>query len=151
MRSDHRWTSEFVKSFKNGFGVGSSILKFKCGTVNYEVKLYGAHVDKKSMYIEMDKARLMREKGDKFFFMVDMTFHGVNWLTRKRGGYTLFTMERSEKVACGWEVKRYFYSRKESAHCNVEDKTFPHVFWRIIRGCYYNVAIVENLGDDNSG
>lgn len=149
MRANHNWTSVLKPNrFLNKLGIGSSIFTFKCGYRHYDIKLKGVHVDKLENHLVMDKAHFMRRAGERFYFLVDLSEHGVNKTSRERGGYYLYTFEKMNNK---WRIKRHYYSLKDVEPLKLDGLMFHNVYWRIIRYCYYGEAIEGDNGGDNSG
>lgn len=149
MRANYNWTSKFnTYGLLNKLGIGGSKINFKCGHKHYNIKLNGVHVDKRENHIPMDGARLMRRAGNIFYFLFDLSTHGVNKTSRKRGGYYLYTFEMKNGA---WQQQRHYYSVEDVEPLNLGELEFYNVFWKILRHCYYGVAIEEDSGGDNSG
>lgn len=151
MRASHAWTSKFSGGILNKIGIGSTSIRFRCGGNYHDIKIKGVHVDKKQHSIEMDNARLMRQAGDNFFFLVDLSTHGVNKSARKRGGYMLCTFTRANNNANKWIQEEYYYSKEETKPFGIHNVGIAHKAWRIVRYCYYGLAVMEDTGGDNSG
>lgn len=147
MRINHEWKAHSKKGLFGGY----TKFTFNCRGESHTIKLKDVLIDKNEHFIVTDKARLMREAGDRFFFMVDTKTYGVNKFTRKGDGYYLFTFKRNKFNSSRWDIERFYYSAEEVLKANVTPELeFHNVFWRVIRYCYYGVAIKENDGGDNS-
>lgn len=146
-RNHFEWTARSKKKLLGG----STLFTFSCKGVNSDVILTGVHIDKNETNIVMDKARFMRKRGDNFYLIADLGTHGVNKLARKRGGYYLYAIKRNKQYPSCWDVKRYFYSYRKAREAGVhQDLQMHNVYWRVMRYCYYGMAIKEANGDDNS-
>jgi hypothetical protein len=149
-RANYDWTGETQPSILNQIGLGLTSFSFKCEGVLNNINLKGVHVSKYRFLDRMNKARLMREKGNRFYFLVDLATHGVSEASRKRGGHYLYVITekhrrvdpKTGKVSNkGWKVRRIYYSLELTAHLNLGSLKFHNHYWRIMKHCYYGVAV----------
>ena len=116
----------------------NTILQFNCGGNDYQIKLKGVRINKSITYLPMPHARLMRERNDRFFMLVDLSAHGVG-SNRKNGGYYLFAFERNLEDKESWDVERIHYSPAEAYAVGVKEGLEFHNTSK--RGKYYQQII----------
>jgi len=147
-RANYKWVAEYkIREKLNKLGIGGSKITFNCGYDSHDIYLKGVHIGKGYIQLPMDKARLMRKAGNKFFFLFDLSEYGVNEAFQKRGGYYLYTFAHKKGT---WKIKRHFYSLRKTQFLGLDKLKFHNVFWRVLRYCYYGVTIEEDDRSDNS-
>jgi len=147
MRANYNWTSKVKKKILGLFGTNGTELTYKCGHSWHTIFLKGVHVPKLEVNVELNTARLMRKRGNIFYFFVDLSVHGVTKTDRKRGGYVLYIINMDGGVLTSG-TRHYSIEQVNSVGC--EGLEFYNVFWKVLKHLYYNVPVEENMESDNS-